>query len=174
VEKFGVGQKLLTGMRGGYSGMLMFGMLGAFMGLPIFAGAPAGIALGVKSVRDEGKRQLMKRRADGKQAVRKHIDEVTFQVGKDSRDMLRRTQRQLRDHFSAIAEEMSTSLAASVMAAQSAVKTTSSERERRIRDLKAELERIDGLATRARALAKNVSAPAKASVAARTGSGTSS
>jgi Dynamin family len=174
VEKFGVGQKLLTGMRGGYSGMLMFGMLGAFMGLPIFAGAPAGIALGVKSVRDEGKRQLLKRRADGKQAVRKHIDEVTFQVGKDSRDMLRRTQRQLRDHFSAIAEEMSTSLAASVIAAQNAVKTTSSERERRIRDLKAELERIDGLATRARSLAKNVSAPAKASVKARTGSGTSS
>ncbi|WP_433557352.1 dynamin family protein [Pseudonocardia xinjiangensis] len=158
VEKFGTGQKLLTGMRGGYSGMLMFGMLGAFMGLPIFAGAPAGIALGVKSVRDESKRQLMKRRSDGKQAVRKHIDEVTFQVGKDSRDMLRRTQRQLRDHFSAIAEEMSTSLAASVLAAQNAVKTTSSERERRIRDLKAELERIDGLATRARALVKDLGA----------------
>jgi Dynamin family len=175
VEKFGVGQKLLTGVRGGYSGVLMFGMLGALMGLPIFAGAPAGLALGIKTVRDESKRQLMKRRADAKQAVRRHIDEVTFQVGKDSRDMLRRSQRQLRDHFSAIAEELSTSLAASVLAAQNAVKTTSSERERRIRDLKAELERIDGLATRARALVKNVSTrPAQASVGARTGSGTSS
>ena len=55
-----------------------------------------------------------RRQADAKQAVRKHIDEVTFQVGKDSRDMLRRTQRQLRDHFSALAEEVSTSISASV------------------------------------------------------------
>ena len=161
VEKFGVGQKLLTGMRGGYSGMLMFGMLGAFMGLPIFAGAPAGIALGIKSVREEGKRQLNRRRSDAKVVVRKHIDEVTFQVGKDSRDMLRRTQRQLRDHFSAIAEELSTSLSASVSAAQNAVKTTTSERDKRIRDLKAELARIDGLADRARAL---LPAPERAAV----------
>jgi Ni,Fe-hydrogenase III large subunit len=84
--------------------------------------------------------------------VRKHIDEVTFQVGKDSRDMLRRTQRQLRDHFSALAEEVSTSISASVNAAQSAVKTTTAEREKRIRDLKAELGRIESLAERARAL----------------------
>ena len=63
---------------------------------------------------------LQRRQADAKQAVRKHIDEVTFQVGKDSRDMLRRTQRQLRDHFSTLAEEVSTSIAASVAAAQSA------------------------------------------------------
>ncbi len=95
---------------------------------------------------------LDRRRSDAKVGVRKHIDEVTFQVGKDSRDMLRRTQRQLRDHFTAIAEELSTSLSASVSAAQSAVKTTTSEREKRIRDLKAELARIEGLADRARAL----------------------
>ena len=53
----------------------------------------------------------------------------------------------------ALAEEVSTSIAASVAAAQSAVKTTAADRERRIRDLKAELARIDGLAERARKLA---------------------
>ncbi|OZM82886.1 dynamin family protein [Pseudonocardia sp. MH-G8] len=151
-ENTGIGNTLLTGMRGGYGGMLMFGMLGTFAGLPIFAGAPAGVLLGIKSVRDERKRMLQKRRSDAKNGVRKHIDEVTFQVGKDSRDMLRRTQRQLRDHFSALAEEVSTSISASVNAAQSAVKTSSSERERRIRDLKAEIGRVNGLAERARAL----------------------
>jgi hypothetical protein len=89
---------------------------------------------------------------------------VTFQVGKDSRDMLRRTQRQLRDHFSTLAEEVSTSIATSVAAAQSAVKTTAADRERRIRDLKAELARIDGLATKARALVseKQAARPATA------------
>jgi hypothetical protein len=84
--------------------------------------------------------------------VRKHIDEVTFQVGKDSNDMLRRTQRQLRDHFSALAEEMSTSIASSVQAAQNALKTNTSGRDKRIKDLKAELARIDGMAQRAKAL----------------------
>ncbi|GAA1250931.1 dynamin family protein [Pseudonocardia aurantiaca] len=153
-EKFGVGNKLFTGMRGGYGGMLMIGMATSIAGLgllnPLSLGA--GLLFGGKTVRDERKRMLQKRRSDAKQAVRRHVDEVTFQIGKDSRDMLRRTQRQLRDHFSAIAEEVSTSLAASVAAAQNAVKTTGSERERRIRDLKAELARIDVLAERARAL----------------------
>jgi Dynamin family len=152
------GNKLITGMRGGYGGMLMFGMLGTLAGLPIFAGAPAGILLGIKTVRDEKKRLLQRRQAEAKMAVRRHIDEVTFQVGKDSRDMLRGAQRQLRDHFSALAEEVSTSLQSSVLAAQNAVKTTSSERETRIRDLKAEIARVEGLAERARALAREIGA----------------
>ncbi|TWF77642.1 dynamin family protein [Pseudonocardia hierapolitana] len=152
VEKLTRGGQLLKGMQGGYGGMLMFGMLGTLAGLPIFAGAPAGVLLGIKAVRDEKKRMLQKRRSDAKNGVRKHIDEVTFQVGKDSTDMLRRTQRQLRDHFSALAEEMSTSIAASVQAAQNALKTNTSGREKRIKDLKAELARIDGMAQRAKAL----------------------
>jgi hypothetical protein len=153
-EKFGVGNKIFTGMRGGYGGMLMIGMATTLAGIgmlnPLSIGA--GLLFGGKSVRDEKKRLLNKRQGEAKNAVRKHIDEVTFQVGKDSRDMLRRTQRQLRDHFSALAEEVSTSISASVNAAQSAVKTTTAEREKRIRDLKAELGRIESLAERARAL----------------------
>ena len=157
-EGFGIGQKVITGMRGGYGGMLMIGMATTLAGLallnPISIGA--GLLFGTKTVRDERKRMLQRRQAEAKQAVRKHIDEVTFQVGKDSRDMLRRTQRQLRDHYSSLAEEVSTSIASSVLAAQSAVNTTTSERQSRIRDLKAELARIEVLATRARALVANL------------------
>jgi hypothetical protein len=116
----------------------------------------AGLLFGGKTIRDERKRMLAKRKNDAKQAVRKHIDEVTFQVGKGSRDMLRRTQRSLRDHFSSLADEVSNSLAQSVMAAQSAVKTDASERERRIKDLKAEIARVDSMAERARKLAAGV------------------
>jgi GTPase Era involved in 16S rRNA processing len=159
-ERLGRGMQLLTGMKGGYGGMLMFGMIGTLAGFSVFAGAPAGLLLGIKAVRDEKKRLLTKRRADAKQGVRKHIDEVTFQVGKDSGDMLRRTQRQLRDHFSALAEEMSTSISASVQAAQNALKTNTSGREKRIRDLKAELARIDGMAQRAKALVSDKRATA--------------
>ncbi|MEJ3655735.1 dynamin family protein [Actinomycetes bacterium KLBMP 9759] len=153
-EKFSIGGKLFSGMRGGYGGMLMIGMATTVAGLgmlnPLSIGA--GVLFGGKQIRDEKKRLLQKRQNDSKMAVRRHIDEVTFQVGKDSRDMLRRTQRQLRDHFSALAEEVSTSLASSVAQAQSAVKTTTTDREKRIRDLKAEISRIEGLATRAKAL----------------------
>jgi hypothetical protein len=160
-EKLNVGQKILSGARGGYGGMVMIGMATTVAGLamlnPISLGA--GLLFGTKTVRDEQKRMLQRRQSESKTVVRKHIDEVTFQVGKDSRDMLRRTQRQLRDHFSSLAEEVSTSIAASVMAAQSALKTTTSEREQRIRDLKAEIERIEGLGNRARALAADARQP---------------
>lgn len=155
-EKLGAGEKALSGMRGGYMGGLMFLMPlslipGVGLAAPIVAGG-AALLLGRKQLKDDMKRSLQRRQSDAKTAVRKHIDEVTFQVGKDSRDMLRRTQRQLRDHFGTLAEEVSTSLAGSVAAAQSAVKTTTSERERRIRDLRAELARIGGLSDQARAL----------------------
>jgi hypothetical protein len=166
-EAMGIGGRLLTGMRGGYGGMLMIGMATTLAGLallnPLSIGA--GVLFGTKTVRDERKRELARRQAEAKTAVRKHIDEVTFQVGKDSRDMLRRTQRDLRDHFSGIAEEVSTSLAQSVLAAQSAVSATTSERETRIRDLKAELGRIDAVAQRAKALVtEQASAPQPAAV----------
>ena len=159
-EKMKIGGALFAGSRGGYGGMLMIGMASTLAGLTLLNpfSIGAGILFGAKTVKDEKKRLRQRRQSDAKVAVRKHIDEVTFQVGKDSRDMLRGTQRQLRDHFSALAEEVSTSLANSVMAAQNALKTTASEREQRIRDLKAELERIDALAGRAKAL---LSAPAQ-------------
>ena len=150
-------------MRGGYGGMLMIGMATTLAGLallnPISIGA--GLLFGTKTVRDERKRMLQRRQAEAKQAVRRHIDEVTFQVGKDSRDMLRHTQRQLRDHYSALAEEVSTSIASSVLAAQNAVSTTTSERQSRIRDLKAELARIDALADRAALVATCVESLAR-------------
>ena len=48
--------------------------------------------------------------------MRRYIDDVTFQVAKDSRDRLRPIQRDLRDHFTALAEQLSTSIASSVQA----------------------------------------------------------
>jgi hypothetical protein len=164
VEKSGIGARLMAGSRGGYGGMLMIGMATTVAGLsllnPISIGA--GLLFGAKTVRDERKRELAKRRGDAKVAVRKHIDEVTFQVGKDSRDMLRHTQRTLRDHFTTLAEEVSRSLADSVLAAQSAVKTEVTDREQRMKDLRAEIARVDGLAERARKLVSGIEQPAVA------------
>jgi GTPase Era involved in 16S rRNA processing len=154
LETVGIGSKLFTGVRGGYSGFVMGGMAMGLAGVsmlnPISAGA--GLLFGGKTLHDELKRNKQRRQADAKQAMRRHIDDTTFQVGKDIRDMLRTLQRTLRDHFSGVAEEMSTSLADSVMSAQKAVQTVEGGRATRIKDLRAELDRIDNMAQRARAL----------------------
>jgi hypothetical protein len=169
MQQFGVGQKALTALRGSYGGVLMFGMLtnvaGAAAGLslallnPVSAGA--GLLLGAKAISDERKRQLTARQTQARNAVRRYIDDVTFQVGKDSRDMLRRIQRTLRDHFTAQAEELHRSISESLAAAQRAVSADQAERDQRIRDLLAELKRLDALEQRARALASD-SRPASA------------
>jgi dynamin family protein len=154
MEKYGVGQKLFTGLRGGYGGLVMVGMATGMAGLSLLNpfSAAAGLLFGGKTVADEMKRNKQRRQGDAKMAVRRHIDDVTFQVGKDTRDMLRQVQRHLRDHFSEIAEQMHTSLSEAVQSAQKAVRSDESGRQQRIRDLKAELERIENMAQRARAL----------------------
>lgn len=153
-ESMGFGQKLYVGARGGYGGMLMIGLATTLAGMamlnPLSIGA--GLLFGGKTVREEQQRQKAKRKSDAKTAVRKHLDEVQFQVLKDSRDMLRQVQRQLRDHFTALAEELQTSVTASVRAAKTAVSSDGSVRNARIRDLEAELARIAGLEERARGL----------------------
>ncbi|GAA5124711.1 dynamin family protein [Pseudonocardia adelaidensis] len=155
-RRISLGEAALTGMRGGYGGALMFFMpLSLIPGLAIaapFAAVGGALLLGRKQIKEERQRALQRRQAEAKTLVRKHIDEVQFQVGKDSRDLLRRTHRTLRDHFTALADEMQTSIAESVAAAQGAVKATQAERGTRIGDLKVELDRVASLADRARAL----------------------
>lgn len=159
-ERMGFGQKLYVGARGGYGGMLMIGLATTLAGMallnPLSIGA--GLLFGGKTVREEQQRQKKQRKTEAKIAVRKHLDELTFQVGKDSRDMLRDLQRQLRDHFTALADELTTSIDRSVKAAQTAVSSDSTVRAQRIRDLEAELARIAGLEDSARQL---VPAPRK-------------
>ena len=159
-ESFGAGQKLFVGMRGGYGGLLMIGLASTVAGFallnPVSIGA--GLLFGAKTVRDERKRLVQRRQAEAKSAVRKHIDEATFQIGKDSRDNLRRIQRELRDHFTSLADELSRSLAESVAAAQTALRGDA-ERRQRVADLTAELERVEGLAERGRKLTAEVAVP---------------
>jgi hypothetical protein len=153
-DKWGVGQRMLTGLKGGYMGMLMFGMLSSVVGLamlnPISIGA--GLLLGGKSIGEERKRIITKRQNDAKAALRRYIDDVTFHVGKDSRDMLRGMQRDLRDHFTAQAEQMKRSLQESLQAAEKSVKASQSERDARLTEITEELRSLDAVILSARAL----------------------
>jgi hypothetical protein len=75
-------------------------------------------------------------------------------MGKDSRDTLRRIQRQLRDHYSTRAEELNRTTAEALRSATDAAKQNQVERERRLKDLDAELSRVKQLHQRAEVVLK--------------------
>ena len=154
-EKFGVGQRAFVGLRGGYMGTLMAGMASTFMGLTLLNpfSAAAGLLMGGKMVRDESRRLLDRRRMEAKNTVRRYVDDVSFQVGKQSRDMLRYMQRDLRDHFMARSDELVRSAQESLIATERALQAGEAERQQRIADLHAELERIAALEHEGQALA---------------------
>jgi len=155
-ERFGLGQKVITGMRGGYGGTIMIGMLSTVAGLTLLnpVSVAAGVLLGRKTVKDERKRMLQRRRSEAKAAARRFVDDLIFQVGKESRDLLRELQRTLRDHFTAYAQELSRSVQEALTAAQQAVNGDAGSRDGRIKDVTAELGRVDHLASLARELGR--------------------
>lgn len=153
LEKMNLRKQAMTALKSSYMGILMFTMLGSMAGItlgPIAVGI--GLAMGLGGLRTEKKRQLANRRAQAKNAIRRYCDEVNFQVGKDSRDTLRRIQRQLRDHYSTRAEELNRSTAEALKASTEAAKRTKADRDRRIADIDAELDRLRELRRRAEAV----------------------
>jgi hypothetical protein len=140
-------QKVIVGMRGSYGGVLMFGLISTMMGMalinPVSVGA--GLLLGSKAYRDDKQARLADRRNKAKVVVRSFTDDVSFQVGKESRDRLRTMQRILRDHFAEIAEQAARSINESLSAAQSAAALEDSERATRVATLESELSAVAAL-----------------------------
>jgi predicted GTPase len=153
-ERWHLGQKALTGLRGGYIGVLMFGLMGTFIGLSVINpfSVGAGLLLGGKAISDERRRVIAKRQNAARQAVRRYIDDATFAVGKDSKDMLRLVQRDLRDHFMAYADQMNLSLKESLRAAERSVESTTADRKRRLAEIATELGRLEELQKEVRTL----------------------
>ena len=153
------GKKGMTMLRGSYSGMLMFTLLGGMASAVVpplaltFAAPAAGLVMGRGALKEEKTRQIAKRRSEAKNSMRRYCDEVSFKVSKDSRDTMRRVQRQLRDHYSLRADELHKSTTENLKAAQDAAKVGVSEKAGRVRDIEAEIGRIRGLRTRAAQLA---------------------
>lgn len=149
-------KQTMVALKGSYSGILMFTMLPGLLGITGLApiAIPIGLMMGRASLRDEKRRQLAQRKAQAKNAIRRYCDEVQFVMGKDSRDTLRRIQRQLRDHYSTRAEELNRTTAEALRSATEAAKRNQVERERRLKDLDAELVRLKQLQQRAEVVLK--------------------
>lgn len=155
-------QKVLIGMRGSYGGVLMFGLLTGIFGMalinPLSVGA--GLLLGRKAYREDKEARLKRRQGEAKALVRRQVDDVTFQVGKQLKDRLRLVQRSIRDHFTEIADEHHRSLTDSVQAAQKSATTYALQKDVRIKDIKAELKKVDALHRAAEIVAAEVVATA--------------
>ncbi|HET6502915.1 MAG TPA: dynamin family protein [Amycolatopsis sp.] len=154
IEPIRVGHKIVTGLRGSYSGVLMFGMLSGFTGLPMInpISLGAGAFLGTRSIREDRDAQLKRRQATAKTAAQRHVEEVVFQSSKYSRDALRQVQRTLRNHFTTLAEELQDAAAESITTATRAAQREAVERDRHDRGIAGQMERLMLLRRRAESL----------------------
>lgn len=156
----GFASKLLVGMRGSYGGVLMVGLASTFAGLamlnPISIGA--GVIVGGKAFRDDKQARLARRRVEAKNAVRRFVDDVAFQAGKESKDRLHRIHRALRDHYSGVAERSLRSLEDSLRAAQEAATMETARRTERCTVLERQLRFVAELRRYADAMQQPIAA----------------
>lgn len=152
--RLGAGQKFYIGLKGSYGGVLMVGIITGIIGMSIInpLSLAAGAVIGRKAYREDTEARLQRRRNEAKILIRRQVDEIIFQVGKQLRDRLRLVQRTTRDHFTTIADEHHRSLADSVLAAQKAASMYAAERDKRVTALKRDLARVDALTKRAAAI----------------------
>ncbi|MEX2552243.1 MAG: dynamin, partial [Actinomycetota bacterium] len=150
LERMNVTSQALSVLRGGYMGTMMFGMIAQGLSLAMFSPATVaiGLVMGKRGLGEEKKRQLAMRRGQAKNAVRKYVEEARFLVAKDSRDTIRKINRQLRDHFAGLAEELHRSTNEAVLSAQHAASMGQEERAKHLRNVEAELRRIIDLRQR--------------------------
>jgi hypothetical protein len=153
LQRMRVTKQAMVALKNAYGGALMFIILGSLVGVQLGPiGLGIGLVMGHRGLREEKKRQVQRRRAEARNAVRRYCDEVVFVASKDSRDTLRRVQRQLRDHYSGLAEELNRSNAQALAGAAEAAKRTQADRDKRRRDVESELVRVGQLRQRAQAV----------------------
>ncbi|WP_077077867.1 dynamin-like GTPase family protein [Mycobacterium numidiamassiliense] len=137
----GKGQKVVTGLRGSYGGVVMIGMLSSVAGLGLFnpLSVGAGLVLGRMAYKEDKENRLLRARAEAKTNVRRFVDDVSFVVGKESRDRLKIIHRTLRDHYRDIANELSRSLNESLQSTVAAAHVEEAERDNTVRELERQL-----------------------------------
>ena len=158
------GDRVVSSMRGSFGGVLMFGMLTSFAGLgmvnPLSVGA--GLLVGRKAYKEEMENRMLRIRSDAKMNVRRFVDDISFVVGKESRDRLRFVQRQLRDHYRGIANQTTRSLNESLQATLAAAKLEENERNTPIKELERQLNILRQVIDHATSWRPALLAPAQA------------
>jgi len=154
----GKGHKVVTGMRGSYGGMVMVGMLSSVAGLGLFnpLSVGAGLVLGRMAYKEDKENRRLRARNEAKTNLRRFVDDVSFVVGKESRDRLKAIQRQLRDHYRGIANQATRSLNESLQSTIAAARLEETERDNRIRELERQLNILNQVTDNVAKLAPQV------------------
>ncbi|MBM0229879.1 Rab family GTPase, partial [Micromonospora sp. ATA51] len=144
IDRFTVSQKAITGMKGSYGGLLMFGLVMTLAGMPMInpVSIGAGALFGGKSIRDESRQLLRRRQATVKTAVQRHVDDFFVRTTKECRDTTRQVQRMLRDHFTALTEELQEAIIQSFRTAKQAADTDAAVRDQRQREIRLKMTRL--------------------------------
>jgi GTPase SAR1 family protein len=161
IDRFTTGQKLFTGMKGSYGGMLMFGLATTLAGMPMINPVSIGIGalFGGKSIRDESTQLLRRRQATVKTAIQRHVDDFFVRMTRDCRDTARQVQRMLRDHFTGLTEELQEAIVQSFRSAKQAADTDAAARDQRQREIRLKMTRLAGLYEQAQQLTAARRAP---------------
>ncbi|WP_347401102.1 dynamin family protein [Microbacterium esteraromaticum] len=140
-------EKMYIGVRGSYGGVLMVGLATGLIGMALInpLSLLAGVLVGRRAYREDMSNRLSRRQQEAKVIVRKYIDEVTFQVGKQLKDRLRLVQRGTRDHFGALAEELHSSLAEALQRAKQAASGFTTTRDQRVVALRSRLAELESV-----------------------------
>lgn len=145
--RLGAGEKIYIGVRGSYGGVLMAGLATSLLGMILInpISLLVGVLVGRRAYREDMSSRLARRQNEAKNLVRRHIDDVVFQVNKQLKDRLRLVQRVARDHFGGIADQLHRSLSESVLVAKQAAAADQADRDGRVKQLQAQLTRIENL-----------------------------
>ncbi|MEV1329139.1 dynamin family protein [Micromonospora costi] len=161
IDRFTATQKVITGMKGSYGGLLMFGLAMTLAGMPMInpVSIGAGALFGGKSIRDESRQLLRRRQATVKTAVQRHVDDFFVRVVKDCRDAARQVQRMLRDHFAGLTDELQEAIVESLRNAKQAADTDAAARDQRQREIRVKMTRLAALYEQAQQLTAARRAP---------------
>lgn len=154
IERFSIGQKLFIGMRGSYSGLLMFGLATTIAGMPLInpISIGAGAAFGAKSVFEERGNRLKRRQAVAKNAAHRYVDDFFLTYGKHSKDTARQIHRALRDRLSGVAEELRAEITDSAKSIKRVIDTDAAARNARAHEIRRGIEELALLRQRAQSL----------------------
>lgn len=153
----------LVAVRGVYGGMMMAMMLGRIGGLalPGPAGIVVGLLMGGSGLGDEFKKRKEERRNKAKTSVRKFMDEFTLKIGKDSRDALRISQRELRDQCMDRVTELQRSIGQALDRAQHAMQVDQTTGQQDLERARADLARLAAISGQVQRLSSAAGAPGR-------------
>ncbi len=149
--------QVLTGLRGSYGGVLMFGLVTKMAGMPLLnvLSLSAGILLGSKSLREEKDTRLRRRQTEAKNAAQRYLDQIVFQVNKDAKDAIRAMHRSIHAHFNGITEQAQVDVNTSIQDIKRAAERSAVDRDQRAREIKQKLEDLSVLRKRVGMLTQN-------------------